>query len=84
MIIDEILDRKDGRVYDPAEFAAYVHETLDIFPGVAEPIEKALASDCEQAVKHALCGYVLTQGYNPEICDFINSCAWLPAWWDRS
>lgn len=85
MIIDLILDRRGGVAYDPAEFAAYVHEDIEIFPeSGAASIDAALGGDCEQHVKHELCAYVLDGGYNPEICDYINSVSWLPDWWDRN
>ena len=81
MIIDLILDRRDGKSFDPCEFAFEVHDYARIFE-CAAPIISALESKCEQAVKHALCGYVLSGGYNPEICDYINGVCWTPAWWD--
>lgn len=83
MIIDLILDRRDGCNYDPSEFVESVREYIDIFPDTdAATIVDAFENKVEQAVKHALCGYILTEGYNPEICDYINSVSWLPDWWD--
>lgn len=81
MIIDLILDRKDGVEFDPVEFGFQVMDYASIFE-CAVPIVRALESKCEQSVKHALCGYILGGGYNPEICDYVNSVSWLPAWWD--
>ena len=83
MIIDLILDRKDGAEFDPCEFGCEVRDYSEVFPELAGPILEALESKCEQRVKHALCGYVLDEGYNPEICDYINSVVWLPDWWDQ-
>jgi hypothetical protein len=82
MLIDLILDRRDGCKYDPVDFAFGVNDYAQIWPDLCGPVLAALSSHVEQAVKHALCGYVLGAGYNPEICDYINSVAWLPAWWD--
>ena len=82
MIIDLILDRKDGDVFDPVTFANEVHDYCEVFPELA-PIDEALGGGVEQRVKHELCGYVLDGGYAPEICDYINSVAWTPDWWDR-
>ena len=82
MIIDLILDRRAGDKFDPVDFALQVYDYKEIFPEQARPILEAISSKCEQRVKHALCGYVLGNGYNPEICDFINSVSWTPAWWD--
>ena len=82
MLIDLILDRRDGCKFDPVDFAFGVNDYAAIFACV-RPVLDALATKCEQAVKYALCGYVLSCGYDPEICDYINAVSWLPAWWDR-
>jgi len=82
MIIDLILDRKDGAAFDPVEFGFEVMDYAETFPEIAKPIIEALESKNEQRVRHALCGYVLDNGYAPEICDYINAESWLPAWWD--
>ena len=81
MIIDLILDRKDGAYYDPVEFGFQVAEYAGIFE-CAEPILKALENGTEKAVKLALCDYILSNGYNPEICSYVYSVSWLPDWWD--
>lgn len=77
MIIDLILDRKDGAKYSPREFYFAVLEYRDIWPELSDPITKALDGGTEKDIKRALCDYVLTQGYNPEICDYINRVSWL-------
>lgn len=82
MIIDLILDRRDGVAYDPVLFAFDVNDYRETWPDLAGPILDALSSKGETAVKKALCGYVLTAGYSPDICDYINSVSWLPTWWD--
>lgn len=82
MVIDLILDRKAGCEFDPVLFAFEVNDYREVFPEICGPILEAMSSHIEQAVKHALCGYVLGNGYNPEICDYINSVQWLPAPWD--
>lgn len=82
MLIDLILDRRDGCAYDPVMFAFSVNDYNETFPEICGPVLAALSSHVEQAVKYALCGYVLGGGYSPEICDYINSVSWLPAWWD--
>lgn len=82
MLIDLILDRKDGAKFDSCTFAFEVNDYREIFPELIQPIMDAIQSKQEQRVKYALCGYVLESGYNPEICDYINSVAWLPAWGD--
>ena len=75
MIIDEILDRKDGAGYDPKEFYDYVSHSLGTLN--AEDIASALDSGTEADVKKALCEYVKLGEYNPAICDYINSVNWL-------
>ena len=84
MIIDLILDRRDRYPYDPGQFADEVCEYAETFDDdpTQQAIVEALKTGCEQRVKHALCGYVLDNGYAPEICDYINSVYWLPDWWD--
>lgn len=83
MIIDLILDRKDGRTYDPVQFYSEVLEYRGICPELSDPITRALDAGTEDDVKKALCEYVTGEGYAPEICDYINSVSWLPDWWDR-
>ena len=79
MIIDLSLDRRDGVAYDPVLFAFDVNDYSQTWPDLAGPILAALSSKCEQTVKQALCGYIQTAGYNPDICDYINSVNWLPS-----
>lgn len=78
MIIDAILDRKDGIAYNPADFYRY------IFGFVGHSADEAAreithAMDCgdESDVKKALCNYVIDYEYNPTICAYINSVDWL-------
>ena len=81
MIIDLILDRRDGCGYDPALFAFDVNDYNNIFHDAAG-ILAALVTKDENKVRAALCDYVRSEGCDPEICDYINSVYWLPAWWD--
>ena len=77
MIIDLILDRKDGQKYNAREFYCDVAEYGDIWPNLAHPITRALDGGTEEDVKRALCDYVIKCGYLPEICAYINSVSWL-------
>lgn len=77
MIIDLILDRKDGYKYNPKEFYNEVMEYGDIWPELADPITRAMDSGTEQDVKNELCLYITKCGYNPQICNYINSVEWL-------
>lgn len=77
MIIDLILDRKDGDVYSPREFYEEVQEYGDVFYGIAWNIARAMDGGTEEDVKRELCRYVIEHGYNPQICEYINSVNWL-------
>ena len=71
MVIDYILDRKDGYRYDVKEFydACMAYEEFDI--------ARALDSGTEKDVKKALCDYVIYNDYPKSICKYINSENWL-------
>lgn len=75
MIIDLILDRKDGYPYNVRDFyydvSAYEAEDGHF------PISRALDSGTEEDVKRELCNYILENGYNKKICKYINSVNWL-------
>lgn len=74
MIIDCILDAKeDPRSYDAKEFYGYVMDGFKDFHYIA----RALDSGSNKDVQEALCTYIDSQNYNPEIKDFINSFNWL-------
>lgn len=75
MIIDEILDRKNGASYNPQDFYDYVSQQLDVLN--SKDIATALDSGTEEDVKKALCEYIKLGEYNPAICDYINSVNWL-------
>lgn len=76
MIIDLILDRRAGDAYNAREAYAYIQEEESVF-FEDFPISRAMDGGTEQDVKKALCSYVRAAGYNPEICDYINSVNWL-------
>lgn len=77
MIIDKILDRKDGLEYKPKTFYDDIMGYYEVFPEIVEPIGNALDKGTEQDVKKALNLYIIEQEYNPEICIFINSVNWI-------
>ena len=45
--------------------------------GIADGILRAMDEGTEENVKNELCLYILRNGYNSDICDFINSVEWL-------
>ena len=71
MVIDYILDRKDGYGYDVKEFydVCMAYEEFDI--------ARALDGGTEKDVKKALCDYVIYNDYPKSICKYINSENWL-------
>lgn len=73
MIIDKILDRKDGVPYKPDRFYR------DILPygKIGHGITAAMDYGTENDVKTALCEYIIGNNYNPEICGYIWSETWL-------
>lgn len=73
MIIDLILDRKDGEEYNARDFYyACLH-----YGEVGDDITCALDSGTEKDVKKALCDYVIDNDYNKSIYKYINSVNWL-------
>ena len=77
MIIDLILDRKDGEKYRPNEFYYSILEYRESWPELSDPITRAMDEGTENDVKNALCDYIIKCGYNTTICDFINAVNWL-------
>lgn len=73
MVVDLILDRKDGLEYDPEQF----YRDAMQYGEVADEITRALDSGTEADVKKALCKYIKDNKYNPSICDYINSVSWI-------
>lgn len=73
MIIDLILDRKNGSPYNAREF---YNDVMAYEEGSDYKISRALDGGSEKDVKKALCEYVMGE-YNPKICNYINSVSWL-------
>lgn len=76
MIVDLILDRKDGAEYDAKSFYDDVMEYEAIFE-LNRSISRALDSGTNKDVQRALCEYIEDNGYNHEIKDFINKVTWV-------
>ena len=81
MIIDLILDRKDGErygePYDAKEFYDKVTEYIRTFPELAVPIARAMDSGTNEDVQTALCNYIDFCDYNESIKDYIRSRTWV-------
>lgn len=77
MLVDLILDRRDGVSYSPSEFEEEVKEYCETFPSYI-PVYKALLGGSEDDVKDELCRYIDNEWYgSPLIKDYINSVNWL-------
>ena len=84
MIIDVILDRKDDNtVWSDGKGCSVPYSAHAFYLAVMDygetswDITRALDEGTEADVKQALCDYIIKGGYNPEICDYINSVEWL-------
>lgn len=79
MIIDLILDRKDEEkinkqdTYNAHNFYFYVLQYGEIGNDITRSMDYGTNKDVQQA----LCTYINTNGYNPGICDYINSKQWI-------
>lgn len=76
MIIDLILDRKDGFGYNAREFYDYCMHECNIF-GFDYGIPRALDCGENEDVQRELCKYIIENEYNHAICEYVNSVDWL-------
>ena len=81
MIIDLILDRKDGEpfgdVYDERQVYFDVMHYNDLTPDASSEITAAMDYGTDADVRASLCRYIDQNGYNPEIKNYINSRRWI-------
>lgn len=73
MIIDLILDRKDGHNYSPREFYFNVLE----YGTPGHGITRAMDAGTNRDVQKALADYILDNEYNPALCGYVFSVDWL-------
>lgn len=76
MIIDLILNRRDGELYSPKQFYNDVMGYESVC-GIGYSISRALDYGSEKQVKKALCDYIVNNDYNLNIMKYINSVKWL-------
>lgn len=79
MIVDLILDRKENSEFDGTDnYNAhdFYMECME-YEGIADGITKAMDYGTEAEVKRELCKYIVSNGYNKKICDYINSVKWV-------
>lgn len=77
MIIDLILDRKDGIFYNPSDFYIGVASYAETASDIAQRIAEAMDGGEEADVQRELCAYIAANNYDPEICEYIKSVKWL-------
>lgn len=73
MIIDLILDRRAGDDYSARDF---YFDVMGYGP-IGYEITRAMDGGTENDIRRALCSYIRENGYNPEICKYVNSVSWL-------
>lgn len=76
MIIDLILDRKDGMTYNAEDFYRDIIDYENIFE-LSHDISLAMDYGNNEDVQQALCSYIDNQHYNPEIKQYICSVNWI-------
>lgn len=77
MIIDLILDRRDGKSYEPREFYNDVMEYRTTTPYEADAITRAMDNDNEEEMKKAIAYYILDNGYPTDILQWVLEQEWL-------
>lgn len=78
MIIDEILDRRNGRRFVPDEFKRYVLEESATFgfKYFADAYNKYSDINREYEVKCAIITYIIQNRYNIGLIHFVLSVIW--------
>jgi hypothetical protein len=73
MIIDLVLNRKDGKAYNPKEF----YNEVSQYGEIGQEIAEAMDNGEEQDVKQALANYIIKQDYSKNIITYIIGQNWL-------
>lgn len=78
MIVDLILDRRDGRHYSAHDFYLEVRKYERIGVGTnGEDISLAMDYGDNRDVQRALCQYIQRNGYPADIESYIKSQVWV-------
>lgn len=78
MIIDSILDRKDGRHYCAHDFYIEVRRYERLGVGThGDDISIAMDYGDNRDVQHVLCQYIQRNGYQTDIEDYVKSQIWV-------
>lgn len=79
MIIDNILDRRDGRHYSAHDFYIEVRKYERLGVGThGEDISLSMDYGDNRDVQRVLCQYIDRNEHNPSIKDYIRSQEWVP------
>lgn len=73
MIIDSILDRKDGKKYNAKQF----YDEITPHGLISYEIAGTMDSGEEANVRRALVNYLVDYNYPPELFDYVNGQRWL-------
>ena len=73
MIVDLILDRREGKKYKASEF----YRGCFVYGDIGTDITAAMDYGSEKDVKDALKQYIEDQEYNQDIKSFIDAVDWL-------
>lgn len=76
MIIDTILDRRDGCAYGHDDMT-YMHEDAEMF-GFSD-LACALDSGSDDDIRRELCRYIDDGGYLQDLKKYVNSVDWIAA-----
>ena len=78
MLIDEILDYKDGYIeYNPERFYSYIQFYSLLDKELKDEILDAMEKENIDGVKRGLSKYIINYDYNLDIIEFINNYKWL-------
>lgn len=79
MVIDMIMERKDGEPFDPEEFREYLREDERVWRDgyfTDSILDEPDPEERERLMKEALCRYIREEQYNEDIIPYIMSVGW--------
>lgn len=76
MIIDTIIDRRDGCAYGPDDMR-YMYDEAEMFGFI--DLARALDSGSDDEIRRELCRYIDDGGYRQEIKSYVNAVDWIAA-----
>jgi len=77
MIIDLILERKEEEGFQKKYIPKKFYNDCMEYGTIGHDITKAMDYKTEAEVKKELCHYIINNGYNEDICNYINSRNWI-------